>query len=117
MQVWELGGRVAERSELGLEAQGAERGLDDALEGEEVGRAASRRPALGLQRTRDHDPESLRLVREDGAGLGRVCRRRDDLVVPQVDLAELEDAGRVVETRQVVAHRAQEARQQHRAHH
>ena len=116
VQVGEVRGRVAERPVLAAQADRRKKRVDAALERVEVGRAAGAGPVLGLQRAREDDADGLGLVREHRAGLGRV-RRRGHRLVPQVDLADLEEVRRVVEPVHVVAHGCEESGQQHGAHH
>ena len=56
-------------------------------------------------------------MRQHRARFGGVRRRRHDLVVPQVHVAQLEQAGRVVQVVHVLAHGGEQPRQQRRAHH
>ena len=56
-------------------------------------------------------------MRQEGAGLGGMRRRRARLVVPQVHVADLEQVRWVVQPVDVGAHRLDKARQQHGAHH
>ena len=116
MQVGEVLRRVAERLVLPAQADCGKERVHAALERVEVGRPAGAGPGLGLQRPREDDTDGLRLARQHGARLRRVLGRRDRLV-PQVDLADLEQAGRVVEPVDVVLDRLEQPGKQHGAHH